>query len=226
MQRMAFWLVLGAVWMVTAAGAPVWAAEAAPSREAPLAWGVVDTARIESEYRGMQQLNQQFQDFQRGQELQLETRYKARLLDDGEKQEFLDLSQMGAPTEDRDKRLAELAGFSDQRERRLRELEQMKERTPGDEEEHQKLKALYDKRIEELNALKASIEQARLAKYQELSTVVTDSVNAAVKAVAEEKKLAVIFRKDAVLYAGAAVADVTGDVLSKLNAEPPAPVTK
>jgi hypothetical protein len=142
MKGMGFWMVLGAASVVlgacgaTVACGPVWAADAAAS------WGVVDTARIEEEYRGMQELNQQFQDFQREQELQLETRHNTRVLDDEERQEFLDLSQMGAPTEERDKRVAELAGLSDQRERRLLELNQMKERTPGEEEEYQKFRAI------------------------------------------------------------------------------------
>ena len=74
MTRVALWVMLGALLVgmgITTAG---WAAAAAPS------WGVVDMDRVAGEYRGMQELNQQFQDFQREQERDLQEQHKARLL--------------------------------------------------------------------------------------------------------------------------------------------------
>ena len=211
MKRAVFWLTAGALLVGVTAGAPGWAAS-------PGNWGVVDMDRLAAEYRGMQDLNQQFQEFQREQERQLQEVHKSRLLADEERQELLDLSQMAAPTESRDKRLAELEGLSDQRERRLFELRKKTERTAAEKAEYQQLNELYEKRMGEAAALQADLQQSRLAKYEELSRLVTDSVNGAVKAVAEEKKLAIVLRKEVVLHGGV---DITEEVLGKLNAEGP-----
>ena len=205
-------VVLGAVLVLLGNWGPACAAIADTS------WGVVDMGRVEEEYRGMQDLNQQFQEFQREQEREFETRRITRALYEEERQEFLDLLQMGAPTDEREARLAELEALSDQRERRLVELDQMPARSPEQEQDYQAIKELYDKRVAELAALQASIREARVAKYEELSKVIADSITGAVKAVAEEKKLPLVLRKDVVLYGGS---DITDEVLAKLNAGAP-----
>ncbi len=195
-----------------AMGGPIWAAEPAPS------WGVVDMERVAAEYRGMHELNRQFQEFQREQDELLDTRYKTRALYAAERQEYLDLADMGAPTEERDKRLAELSDLSDQRERRLLALRQQGERTPAEEEEYQQLKTVYDKRMGELAALQTDFQEARVAKRNELTKVVADSVHSAVTAVAEEKGLPIVLRKEVVLHGGS---DITEEVLARLNAKEP-----
>ena len=210
MKRAALWLTLGSLATAIAVCGPIWAAEPAAG------WGVVDMARVAIEYRGMRELERQFQDFQREQDETLDGRYKTRALYDDERQEFFDLSDMGAPTEERDKRLAELAGLSDKRENRLLELRQNKERTPGEEEEFRQLTALYDQRMGELAALQASLQQEREVKRAEFNSVLTESVNSAVKAVAEEKGLPIVVRREIVLYGGT---DITEDVLTRLNAD-------
>lgn len=208
----AFWVTLGALLAAGVVCGPLWAAEPGAS------WGVVDMDRVAAEYRGMHELNQQFQEFQREQDELLDTRYKTRALSDEERQEYLDLVDMAAPTAERDKRLAELAELSDTREQRLLALRQQKERDAAAEEEYQRLRAMYDARMNELAALQAGIQQARVAKRDELTAVVTDSVHSAVKAVAEEKRLAIVLRKEMVLHGGT---DITDAVLAKLNADEP-----
>ncbi len=208
-KRAALWLTLGSLATAIAVCGPIWAAEPA------VGWGVVDMARVATEYRGMRELERQFQEFQRAQDETLDGRYKTRALYDDERQEFFDLSDMGAPTEERDKRLAELAGLSDKRENRLLELRQNKERTPGEEQEFRQLTALYDQRMGELAALQSSLQQEREVKRAELNGVLTESVNSAVKAVAEEKGLPIVVRREIVLYGGT---DITEDVLTRLNA--------
>jgi len=47
--------------------------------------------------------------------------------------------------------------------------------------------------------------------------IITESFETAVKAVAEEKKLALVIRKEMVLHGGL---DITSDVIAKLNAAP------
>jgi len=210
MKRAALWLTLGSLATAIAVCGPIWAAEPAAG------WGVVDMGRVATEYRGMRELERQFQEFQREQDQILDGRYKTRALYDDERQEFFDLTDMGAPTEERDKRLAELAGLSDKRENRLLELRQNKERTPGEEEEFRQLTGLYDQRMGELAALQTSLQQEREAKRAELNSVLTESVNSAVKAVAEEEGLLIVVRREIVLYGGT---DITEGVLTRLNAE-------
>jgi len=186
-----------------------WAAAAAPS------WGFVDMDRVAADYRGMQELNDQFQQFQMEQERQLREQHATRLLFDEERQEYLDLSHMGAPTEARGKRLAELRMLSDERERRLFELRKNEKRSEDEQAEYEPLNQLYERRMEDLTALQADFQQSRLAKYEELTKLVTESVDVAVKAVAEEQELGFVLRKEVVLFGGL---DITEDVLARLNA--------
>lgn len=208
-----------AVSVLVAASAVAALAGAAPA-PAPV-WGVVDMDRVSAEYKGMQSLNAQFQDFQRQQEEQIQRRQRARLLSDEELREYLDLCTTAAPTEARDTRLTELEKLSDDRSRRLMELTQKSDRSAGEESEFQLLDERHKRRAQELDALQTDARKAVLAKYEEFTRIIQDSLNAAVRAVAEEKKLQLVLRKEVVLYGGL---EITEDVIAKLNAAPaPAP---
>lgn len=215
MTRSALVLTMLAVAGMLAAGL----AQAAAPESPVLAY--VDMDKLAAGYVGMQDLNQQFQQFRAERDADLERKHKARLLDDEEQREFLDLATVAAPTEQRDKRLKELEDLSNQRERRLFTLREKKDRSAEEEAEFQQLNSIYEKRMSELAQLQRERDEAVTAKYAELSKVITDSVDAAVKAVAEEQKLGMVFRKEVVLWGGV---DITDDVLAKLNA--PAPAAK
>jgi len=185
--------------------------------QAPV-WGYVDMEKLAGGYKAMQDLNQQFQEFRAQRDSELEQRHKARLLSDEEQREFLDSSAMGAPTEQRAQRLKELEELSNQRERKLFDLRESKSRTPEEEQEFKYLGGIYEKRMTELAGLQQDRDKAVTAKYEELSKLVTDSVDVAVKAVGEEQKLAIVLRKEIVLWGGT---DITDAVLAKLNAPAP-----
>ena len=138
------------------------------------------------------------------------------MLTDAERQEFVDLSAMGAPTEARTQRLKELRELSDEREQRLLELGKKDECTEEETAERQELEARYEARMAELAALQAEMKASRVGKYEELSKLVADGVDNAIKAAAEEQKLALVLRKDSVMYGGV---DITEAVLAKLNAK-------
>jgi Skp family chaperone for outer membrane proteins len=210
MKRVFLCLALGAAFMGLAMSMPAWAEADVPK------WGVIDMERLAIEYQEMQRLNQEFQDFQRGQEIELQEKHTARLLTDAESQEFADLSAMGAPTDVRTQRLTELRGLSDEREQRLLELRKKDECTEEEAAERQELEARYEARMAELAALQAKMKASRVAKYEDLSKLVADSVDNAIKAVAEEQKLTLVLRKDSVMYGGV---DITEAVLAKLNAK-------
>ncbi|MCJ7750904.1 MAG: OmpH family outer membrane protein [Armatimonadetes bacterium] len=210
MKRVFLCLALGAAFVGFASSMPALAEADGPK------WGVIDMERVAIEYQEMQRLNQEFQDFQRNQEIELQERHTTRLLTDAERQEFADLSAMGAPTDARTQRLKELREFSDKREQRLLELRNKDECTEEEAAERQELEARYDARMGELAALQAEMKASRVAKYEDLSKLVAGGVDNAIKAAAEEQKLALVLRKDSVMYGGV---DITEAVLAKLNAK-------
>jgi Skp family chaperone for outer membrane proteins len=149
------------------------------------------------------------------------------MLFDDEQREYLDRSApTAAPTSERDKRLADLEKLSDDRSKRLLDLGQKKDRTAEEEQEYQKLDATYKQRTQELNDLRTDVEHTVQGKSDELMKLIMDSFNAAVKAVAEDKKLPLVLRRSVVydstgvpvvLYGGT---DITEDVITKLNQSP------
>lgn len=173
--------------------------------------------RVRVEYRQMQELNQEFQQFRWEQDRQLQEKHKTRMLTDTERQEYGDLSAMAAPTETRSARLRELEELSNERERRLFELRQKETRTPEEIAELDELDPRYEQRMRELAALQAEFQAAGNAKLEELSTRLQRNLEDAVKQVAEESELALVLMKESVLYGGI---DVTDAVLENLNAEP------
>lgn len=201
-------------WVTMAACLVSLGAAGAASAAAPSAkFGVVDMARVAQEYQQMQTLNQQFQEFQSSQEQQLKEKYTGRLLTDAEVQELADLSA-AAPTTENTARLQTLQGLSGTRDKRMEELRGKKEHTSAEEAELKQWDDLLQQRLSELATVKNELEATRKAKYDELTKVITDNVDAAMKAVAEAQKLDLIFAKDAVIFGGL---DVTEAVLTKLN---------
>jgi Skp family chaperone for outer membrane proteins len=187
------------------------------AEDGALRWGVLDMVRVRVEYRQMQELNQEFQQFRWEQDRQLQERHKTRMLTDAERQEYGDLSAMAAPTETRSARLRELEELSNERERRLFELRQKETRTPEETAELDELDPRYEQRMRELAALQAEFQAAANAKLEELSTRLHRNLEEAVRQVAEESELALVLMKESVLYGGI---DVTDAVLENLNAEP------
>jgi len=184
------------------------------SAEAPSTIGVVDMERVANEYGEMQQLNMEFQNFLHEQDQKLKRHHAARMLKDEERQEYLDSTEMGAPTEGMKARLKELEDLSAAREKRMLELGKKEECTAEEQAELTELETLYNERMEALADLQAEIQASKLAKYDELSQLVTDNVDKAVEAVAEEQKLTIVVKKESVLHGGV---DITDAVLQKLN---------
>jgi Skp family chaperone for outer membrane proteins len=206
------------VWVITAVCLLSLVLAGAVSAAAPAAkLGKVDMARVAQEYQQMQTLNTQFQEFQSTQERQLRDKYTGRVLTDAEVQELTDLCA-AAPTEENNKRITELQGFSGTREKRIEELRAKAPRSAEEEAEFKQWDGLMQQRLTALTAFKTELEATRKAKYDELTKIITDNVDAAMKVVAESQKLDLILTKDAVIYGGI---DVTDAVLEKLNGPAP-----
>jgi len=214
MKRVVIWGLLAGLALGLAS-----AAQAAAAAEMPK-FGVVDMEQLGRDYRQMQELNQQFQDFQAEQERRLKQTYETRLLTEAETQEYSDLTSTAAPTETNKKRLQELQGLSGTREQLLQELQGKETRTPEEDSEMKQWSTLYQQRMVELTKLRDELEKGRQARFGELNKVITDNVNSAIQAVAQAQKLAVVLRKGMVLYGGE---DITSVVLLKLNGTTPQP---
>lgn len=215
MKKLAFAIVAGAVLMVATGTA---ALAAAPASEV----GVVDIEQIYASHPRLQELNRRFADFRQQQEAQLERMFQTRLLTDEEQREFMDQLEMGAPTEAREARLTGLAEDSTQREQRLAELRQNESRTAEEEQEYTELEQTHNRRVAELTNLQLTLEQAVTDKHDELWALVTENVEAAIQAVAEEQSLTLVLQKEAVLYGGV---DITDAVVALLSA-PAAPAAE
>ncbi|MBN1461481.1 MAG: OmpH family outer membrane protein [Armatimonadetes bacterium] len=184
------------------------------SEDTPSTVGVVDMERVANEYAEMQQLNREFQTFLHDQDQKLQRQHTARMLKDDERQEYLDSTEMGAPTDGMKARLKELEELSASREKRMLELGKTEECTEEEQTELAELEALYNQRMDNLAQLQAEIQASRLAKYDELTQLVTENVDGAVKKVAEAQQLTIVVRKESVLHGGL---DITDDVLQELN---------
>jgi outer membrane protein len=183
--------------------------------------GTVDTGRIATEYKGMQALNQQYNDFQREREQKLMDRQRVMMLVDADYTKYLDLKQAAAPTESTQKQLTDLETSAKQREDRYRALADKRDRTAEEQKEYDELNKVYNQRMGEMRVLQDSLAKEVQAKREELTKTITTSLDTAIKTVAEAKKLSLVIAKEAVLYGGT---DITNEVLEKLNA--PAPAAK
>ena len=188
-----------------------------------LALGTVDTGRIATEYRGMQAFTQQYNEFQREREQKLMDRQRVLMLADGDYAKYLDLKQAAAPTESTQKQLTDLETLAKQREDRYRALAEKKDRTADEQKEYDELNKVYNQRMGEMRVLQDSLAKEVQAKREDLTKVITTSLDTAIKAVAEAKKLSLVIAKEAALYGGT---DITAEVLEKLNAPAPAPAAK
>ena len=219
--------VMGSLLLVWSALPALTAQPAAPASGVQLAGqfavGIVDLGRLNTGYRGIQQLNEDFQGFQKEQESKLQERMKTRMLSDDEQREYTELSTVSAPTDANRTRQEALAKLSDEREQHLGELEKKQARTPAEQKDYDELNKTYSARLSELTKLQSDLQQAALAKRDELMKVIDDSVNGAIRAVAEQRKLTVVLAREAVRFGGT---DITDEVLTRLNAEPsPKPTT-
>lgn len=188
------------------------------SEDAPSTIGVVDMERVANEYGEMQQLNMEFQSFLHDQDQKLQHQHAARMLKDDEREEYLDSTEMGAPTDGVKARLKELEDLSASREKRMLELGKKAECTEEEQAELAELETLYNRRMDDLARLQAGIQASKVAKYDELSQLVTDNVDEAVRKVAEAQKLTIVVRKETVLHGGV---DITDAVLEELNSPAP-----
>ncbi len=194
---------------------------AAPARaDSTPAIGIVDMERVGKEYKGFEELQGKYQKFAQDQQDRFNARQKVMMLNEADYTKYFDLVQAGAPTDANKKTISDLETLASTRQSRLKELVALKDRDTDQQKEYDELSKLYSLRMAELKDLDDSLMKEVQQMKTDLTKQADTQVEAAVKAVAEQKKLSMVFVKAAILYGAT---DITDDVLTKLNAAAPAP---
>lgn len=144
----------------------------------------------------------------------LQLRSANKLLTDDEFKQLFDLTVKPNASEEEKKKIEELQALSKQREATLQTLEHQTSVTDDEQKQlndlRERAKSSQAAIDEELRTKDEQLGQKRV----DLSKKVMQEVEAAVAAVAKEKKLTLVFSKQYVIYSGT---DITEDVIKRLK---------
>jgi len=178
------------------------------------AFGMVDLKRVVDEYDQRKALEAQLQQMRDQMRAKLQWRANNLLLEEAEISEYENLASITNPTEQQKQRMQQI----EQKSRQLNEeLSQLRQKNPPTEQDTQRinqLTAIENRNKEVLMQLQDQFEQQINARRDEMINQMLQDIRKAVAAVAQEKKLAVVFDSTQVLYASN---DITGDVIKRLN---------
>jgi outer membrane protein len=205
MRRTFRWLI--AVTSIAILSAGAWAQGAS-------AFGMVDLKRVVDEYDQRKTLESQLQQLRDQMRAKLQWRANNLLLEEAEISEYENLASITNPTQEQRQRMQQL----EQKSRQLNEeLSQLRQKNPPTEQEAQRinqLTAIENRNRELLIQLQDQFEQQLNARRDEMINQMLQDIRKAVAAVAQEKKLLVVFDSTQVLYAAN---DITNDVIRRLN---------
>ncbi len=176
--------------------------------------GVVDVQKAFTEYNITKTSNAEITKQAAAFKLDLDTRSINKLMTEAEINELIKLKVKTPATDADKKRIDELEKLSKQRDE---ELNTLSNKTDPSEQERGRLRELRDlgNKNEASARTAADDYNQQLEKRQkELSDKITSDIQAAIAKVAQQKGLATVVDKIAVLYGGI---DVTEDVIKVLN---------
>ncbi|MCS6830205.1 MAG: OmpH family outer membrane protein [Armatimonadota bacterium] len=205
-MRQAFSLLI-AIAAVTMLTVGAWA-------QAPGAFGMVDLKRVVDEYEQRKTLESQLQQMRDQMRAKLQWRANNLLLEEAEITEYENLASITNPTEQQKQRKQQIEQKSQQLNQ---ELSQLRQKNPPTEQEVQRinqLTAIENRNKEALMQRQEQFEQELNARRDEMINQMLQDIRKAVAAVAQEKRLAVVFDSTQVLYASN---DITSDVIRRLN---------
>jgi len=198
-------------------------AQSAQPSPAAMNFAVADMDKVLAGYQAYKQANEEFRRYAGEVERQIEMNRRLRLLEDQEVQELKDLRAAVVLTPEQKIRLQQLEALSAAREEELAALEQKAgSLTPEEQARRETLTAIAAKRAPEVAAEERSLSEALQKKNREMSAPFDAAINKALEKVAKENKVAVIFRKEVVLWVSL---DLTEAVVGELN-RAPQPVRK
>lgn len=177
-------------------------------------FGMVDLKRVVDEYEQRKTLESQLQQMRDQMRAKLQWRANNLLLEEAEITEYENLASITNPTDQQKQRMQQIEQKSQQLNQ---ELSQLRQKNPPSEQEVQRinqLTAIENRNKETLMRMQDEYEQQLNTKRDEMINQMLQDIRKAVAAVAQEKKLAVVFDSTQVLYASN---DITSDVIRRLN---------
>jgi outer membrane protein len=177
--------------------------------------GVVDMAKVLDEYKEFKDADAEYKKLLAARQAQLQDRMAVRLLSADELKEYQNLQAVVAPSDEQKKRMEQLRAVAQTREDELTGLQRVTSPTEDQKKRLAELQGLGDKSSQEISQLQQRLSDEINARNKELSEKLNKKIEAALEAVAKDKRMDYILAKDAVLYGGR---DLTNEVLAKLNA--------
>lgn len=176
--------------------------------------GVVDLQKVWEKAPRGQQYDEELREFQLGLTKKIDIRAQNLMLSDEEIKELIELMTKEQTTEAESARLQELQSLDRDRDKELKDLQVVA--SPNDEQKA-RLKTLQDmqkKSTETMQSIDRDYQEQIATKAEEYRSQFIVEIEEAIKAVAEEKKMKMVFDSMAALYGGT---DITDDVIGKLD---------
>ena len=179
---------------------------------------VVDIVSINAQFAQLAVKRDEIQQWYQQQQKYLEELQNSYLyLSEGPFGEILDILRMPRPLSAKAaKRQKELRDLNSQKEDRYLELEAKTDRTAQEQEEFNGLQELRDARLKQITAIAEDLRRQFAEKRKQAEDALNQSLQAAVKDIAAERKYDLVLNKMGVLYGGD---DITAAVLERLNTQ-------
>ena len=194
--------------------APVHRAYAADTPAQPVI-GVVDVQKVFTEYKLTKTSNTEIETMVQNFKTELDVRKDNKLLTDAQLKELIALKEKPNPTDADKQQIAQLEGTSKQLDEEMTSLIQKPDATDQDRARLKQLRDLSNQNEAAGNSLADDYNQQVDKRKSDLSDKITADIKAAIAKVAQQKGMATVVDKIAVLYGGV---DITEDVVKVLNA--------
>jgi outer membrane protein len=176
--------------------------------------GLVDWEALLDQFEDYKRSARDYQVFVQEREERLRSLAAAVMLSDDEKKEYDQLASAAVLSAQQKERVKQLQDLSAQREKELQQLGSLQNSTEEQKKRADELRALSSKRQQEVQSLRERLQDEVVKKDQELMKPLEDRIKKALSALASEKNLIAVVKKDVVLYGGV---DITKDLAERVN---------
>jgi Skp family chaperone for outer membrane proteins len=204
----------GMVWTIVITAALSLAASACLAADSGIAVGTVDVTKVYSEAPRVKQLRETLDKHTLDLSQKLEVRGQNLMLTEEQIKDLIELKMKVNPTE-ADK--AKIKQYTDLERANDDELKKLQATTPPDEKQKARLTELTDlqKKAKTTGEQMEKDYNTQLQnEARDLEAKAASEIEQVIKKIAEEKKFAFVFARDAVFYGGT---DITSQVIDKLE---------
>jgi outer membrane protein len=176
--------------------------------------GMVDWEAFLDQFEDYKRSARDYQVFVQEREERLRSLAAAVMLSDDEKKEYDQLASAAVLSAQQKERVKQLQDLSAQREKELQQLGSLQNSTEEQKKRADELRALSTKRQQEVQSLRERLQDEVVKKDQELMKPLEDRIKKALSALASEKNLIAVVKKEVVLHGGI---DITKDLAERVN---------